>query len=332
MPDNYNGAARWLALDGKGRPSAVFLSSAFGNRAVVVTYDGSSWKILGKPGFESEAPIMSAAIAVDPSSGTPYVALLGDKQEIWTLENGSWKALPSLDRPASRANVVVHDGAPYTLVKGGFSPYAGFEYELMRYDAASKSWKPCGGKLHMEYAALDMDLAISPTGTPFVVVQRHVNTLVMTLHQGAWVVVGDRDFPKANGFSIAVDPISDRPIIAFAEYESKNVTAMAFSGTTWTPLGGSGAVSEGTKAVFPQLALSPKGIPMVAYGSGAGSGGYVKAWAHGDWKPVGGEVSYYGLDEGMVENSIGLAIDLEGEPFVAYNGWAKGSINVARLA
>merc|ERR1711937_773313 len=111
-----------------------------------------------------------------------------------------------------------------------------------------------------------MDLAISPSGTPFVAIQLdgddfRMDLIVMTLRQGAWVVVGQGVLAKANGFSIAVDPTSEIPIIAFDEFESKQITVMAFDGTSWTALGGSGAVSEGFQAVYPMLSLSPKGTP-----------------------------------------------------------------------
>jgi len=58
------------------------------------------------------------------------------------------------------------------------------------------------------------------------------------------------------------------------------------------------------------LFVSPKGTPMVAYGNRSSVGGHFKAWAHGEWKLVGGELAYYSSDD---RNSMGFAIDSEGE-------------------
>jgi hypothetical protein len=113
-----------------------------------------------------------------------------------------------------------------------------------------------------------------------------------------------------------------------------------WDGNTWGEVGAGSASGGGVSGlpgnvVFMTLAVSPAGVPYVAWTNNAPSGLYVKRWDGSAWVAAGtGAASGYGLNDGSGtgQNPV-MAFDAAGLPYVAYAFSQYGSyrIHIQRL-
>jgi len=83
-----------FALDSKGTPYVAYQDAFFNNKVMARKFDGANWVNMGDPVF-SLSSNDNVSLAVEPSSGTPYVAFhnksnFGDKADVKKIVSGKW--------------------------------------------------------------------------------------------------------------------------------------------------------------------------------------------------------------------------------------------------
>ena len=133
-----------------------------------------------------------------------------------------------------------------------------------------------------------------------------------------WQAVGNAGFTSSyvDDPSLAFDPVSGDPFIAFRDVGSSNkATVMKFNGSSWEVVGSAG-FSAGS-ALYTSLSFDPlNGIPYVAYRDGGNSSkATVMKYDGSSWVTVGSS----GFSAGEA-GDISFAFDpVNGAPFIAYS-------------
>ena len=92
----------------------------------------------------------------------------------------------------------------------------------------------------------------------------------MKYTSGSWQVVGSADFAVGNLFSLAIDPTTGTPYVAYQDGSNQHpckATVMKYASGSWQMVGPEG-FSAGAVG-YPSLAISSSGTPFVAYQDGA---------------------------------------------------------------
>ncbi len=259
--------------------SAVYLGFAdLSGKAVVEEYTGTSWTTVGSPDF-SAGPAQKLSLAVDPSSGTPYLAYEDLNTALGYLYEdigGTWTELGGAAFTAAGAgfpSVQVANGTPYVA----FEDYSDGTYAtVMAYKTGS--WVTVGGE------------GFTTVVSPFTSLSIYNNSLYVAYEYGtgggagvmecsgcvtaagSWAAVGTPEFytNDATQLSLCVDSTTGHPYLAFEDYShGEQAVVMEYTGSAW--------VTVGNMDFSPGLADAPSlqvynGIPYVAYGDGNDAG------------------------------------------------------------
>ena len=186
------------------QPYVVYPDGGNSTKATVMTFNGTAWVNVGKPGF-SDGVANYTSIAFNPANNQPYVVYSGGNAD-------------SVNR--SKATVMTFNGTAWVnLGNPGFS--AGVAYYT------SIAFNPANNQPYVVYK----DFGNSTKAT------------VMTFNGTAWVNVGKPGFSTgyADYTSIAFNPANNQPYVVYSDYQdggySSKATVMTFNGTAWVNVG-----------------------------------------------------------------------------------------------
>ena len=264
--------------------------------------------------LDESTPAKEVTITLTADGGTITV---DETETIFTyIATIGWQTVGTAGFSANRASdpflAIDKDGVPYVAYQDAGN---GYKATVMKF--VNGTWTLVG-------TALDQgtpSLAIDKDGVPYVAYQDVGNGKKATVKKfvnNTWTVVGTAGF-STGGVS---DPslVIDRAGVPYVAYsDNKKATVMKFDSGTWTVVGK--AIDQGT----PSLAIN--GVPYVAYADYAnGSKASVKKFVSGAWTLVG--TANFSAAEAF---SPLLALDKDGDPYVAYADGHNGPATVMKL-
>jgi hypothetical protein len=316
---------------------ALSLTVAACNNAAVTggsIWDSSAstarWSIVGSPGF-SASNVNYTSMAVDPTSGTPFVAFedgaFGAHTTVMKYANGAWTYVgtPGFSSNATQYITIAFDsnGTPYVA---HWNAISGGQVEVMVYTVAT-GWQLLGAPLFAG-TAWEVAFAINKNNIPYVAFRDTSNTLFVMSYTGSWNPVGAPVSGTASNISLAFDG-AGQPWVAFADGPAGNkATVMSFSGV-WNLVGSvigsasTGAVAWTSLAIDSRIA-SP--VPYLAVmDTGYAGLTTVKKYltSTGTWVNVGNP----GFSAAQ-PYSGSMVLSAGGIPYVAYQDGPSGGATV----
>ena len=244
-----------------------------GQKATVMTFDGSAWETLGAAGFSDNAT-QSMTVTVDTVTGLPYVVFQANCSECLINFHGSvmgyngtgWYYLGDPGFTTSQTyflSLAVRDNHEYLVVTPN-SAYFGHP-SLQLYDSGSKEWSAMG-----ETFLDDFDLAY-PDGVDLVATDdtlylafrttdKRINVVSQTLAPNAIETVGDTGFSTPSQSAADLVVSGNTLYVAYSEDVTANVVVMMYNGSSWQVLG-----DTGKAALYRPTLLIYKETPYVAF-------------------------------------------------------------------
>lgn len=236
------------------------------------------------------------------------------------------------------------DGAPVVAFREPSTPGGAGDILVRRWNGTS--WVTLGSPLSAhpsdaESPSLIVDAKGGVTvawseGSP-----REVH--VWRFREDAWTPLGAAlsanpgMFTHAELPSLAVGP-GDELVVCWQEVPEgstiPSIHVRGFDGAEWQPLGPPvDRLSGDTRAIWPEIAISPTGEPHLVWVENAASGRgevYVARWSGTAWEDIGGPLSASSTGEGPALPAI--AFDLSGAPIVAFgdNDGGGGDVYLRR--
>lgn len=244
-----------------------------GQKATVMTFDGTAWETLGGAGFSDNAT-QSVTITVDTVTGLPYVAFQENCSECLINFHGSvmgyngtgWYYLGDPGFTISQTyflSLTVRDSHEYLVVTPN-SAYFGHP-SLQLYDSGSKEWAAMGetylDDFDLAYPdAVDLALADNTLYLAFRTTDKRINVISQTLAPNAIEGVGDTGFstPSQSGADLVAS--GNSLYVAYSEDVTADVVVMAHTGASWQPLG-----DTGKTALYRPSLLMYKDTPYVTF-------------------------------------------------------------------
>jgi hypothetical protein len=210
-------------------------------------------------------------------------------------------------------------GQPYVA----FNDQGTLALHVMKFDGSA--WADAG-QISSSVIGAWVSLGIDAAGTPSLGFQHYNGMLidkasVMHYNGTSWEFTGSSLFSAGNAYhtSLALNS-GGTPYIVYQDAAYNNHgTAMKFDGSGWVNVGNPGFTSSFARN--PVISISPSDIPYVAFGSIFGGNlgkATVMKFNGTGWELVGEE----GFSAGIMD-SISLAFDQEGKPWVAYSDGAN---------
>ena len=237
-----------VAIDTLGYTYVAYTDVANGNKATVMTYNGTAWAAVGSAGF---TPASAAFPAMVIKGNTPHVVFSDAASSIRVMSyNGSnWVDEGNPDfggNPQSLAIAVDNSGSLY--VTGAITSSSGFVYA---YKLEGNTWTELGSGALSSGAGQAPQIATDASNTPYVAYIDGANggkATLMKLSGANWQAVGSAGFTpgKAYDVSLAIGP-GNAPYVGFADYtDSNKVTLMTYGGTAAVE-----AVNENIISLYP---------------------------------------------------------------------------------
>lgn len=186
-------------------------------------------------------------------------------------------------------------------------------------------WNIVGDPGFSPYKAFDNQIALGPTGIPYVAFLNVIGTSaagtsVMKFDGTSWVPVGPKISGYTNNPSITISA-DGTPYITCAEDFTNYVKTFRFDGTSWVQVGPS--FSPPVSFEYPRIKMGKSDTPFVAMASIAGSGGgpvTVIKYDGISWHTVDSA----GIGPGNSRYWASFAIDSFGIPYVAFDDTDNG--------
>jgi hypothetical protein len=282
----------------------------------------AKWSIVGNPGF-SASNVNYTSMAVDPTSGAPYVAFedgaFGAKTTVMKYANGAWTYVgtPGFSATSAQNVQMAFDsaGVPYVAYWDANFPN---NVNVMVYTPAT-GWQLLGGAMVYGPATIwEVVFAINKNNVPYVAFRDNTSTVRVMNYTGAWSPVGTPVSSNASNISLAFDGMG-QPWVSFADgFAGNNATVMSFNGV-WTLVGPViGSASAGAVG-WTSLAIDSRNTTPTPYlavmDTGYASRTTVKKFLSGTstWVNVGNP----GFSAAQ-PYSGSLVLSAGGIPFVAY--------------
>jgi hypothetical protein len=283
------------------------------------------WRHVGIAGF-SAGVVDRPTLALD-SNDVPYVAYRDSgnarKATVMKFDGTSWEIVGSAGFSADQARYVS------IAVDNLNIPYVAYEdygnsgkATVMKFEGSG--WVPVGSAGFSPDNASEVSLVIDRSHKPYVLyeysdpVSDENNLAVMRYDGGNWDYVGAADFTEGEAYdsSLALDG-NGTPYVAFLDVANADkATVMKFDGNSWVTVGSAG-FSENFVGEYTDIAIDGNGTPYLVYEDGDDRKATVMKFDGSSWVIVG--TPGFSAGEAHVPS---IAIDSEGNPFVAYGDYA----------
>lgn len=325
-PDNNlnNYAGFIFAISPDGTPYIAGRDINNGNKTTVLQWTGSKWEPLGQPDiYTGEAIPQSLAISPD---GKPYLAFQdiskGRKTTVIMWNGYIWEVLGGAGISGGevyhQSLVISPDGTPFMA----YCDLAnGEKTTVLKYTC--NSWEALGGGGISAASARYQSLAVSPDGIPYVAYKDNSiggKTTVLKWTGSSWLALGGEGISReSHQQQIAISP-NGTPYVLFADgfIDGGRATVLKWTGSNWESLGDLGLSTGEVRT--PNLALSPEGIPYVAYHDvSLGGRTSVLKWNGSSWETF--EKKGFSAGESWYQR---LILSPDGTPYVAYLDYTNG--------
>jgi len=333
-----------------GNPYVVYQGNVNdGYRVLSTEYSGFSWQPFAEGSISTvhrdgaTYHVPQAAVAPDGTlyasyveNGELIVKRFADPESIAPSE--SWQELPALGpMRATRPDIAVgSDGMPIVMIGGGVL--------LTKFNGVS--WQSVVPTPPISSAYSRYYLRLASDDTPFVLYAEGLQQgklTMLTFDGSQWQQVGEPRFssPTSDNAAFQLGP-DDTPYVAYVDRNQGNrVTVMKYDGANWRTMGQPAfsvpATVGGQQYMYTpylSLAISPDGVPYVAYRERTGSGEPGKTWVkrfNGSvWQDVG--MPLYSYWDG---SGLSLAFSPDGTLHLAFADTARGGyhgdLSVMRL-
>jgi len=317
-----------LAMDAAGDPVVAYRDNANGKRTTVQRWNGIDWNVVGVAGFSPDSA-NHQDVAVD-ANGNPVVIYkeIGlthfNHATVQRWDGMSWAFVGA--RAFSEhwaSNLRIAFGPAEEPIVAYLDDSSG-AYRVKVQKWSGSDWQQYGAGDGSEGSA-SVGLAISPSGDPlvgFTNLSYGRRTTVQQWSGGTWVVLGELGFSvegtiaEAKKVGLVLDP-SAKPVVAYSDAAHSNkLTVQRWNGTSWQRIGPVGFAQGGGSSC---LTIDPSGRLLIAHQDGPYGKATVRRWNGTAWDPIGpaqfSPMQAYDLD---------LAVDLDGDPTVAYRDRANG--------
>lgn len=219
-----------LAIDpATDQPYVAYSDTTENGQLTVKRFDGTNWMTVGKAGFSDSWPAYTS-LAFDPASGQPYVAY------------------GSGGNPGGKLSVKRFDGAAWVQVGEAVGTYGALGGKL--------AFEPVTNRPVVAYADATYD------GLMATVIRwdgrNWVQVGPLAGHMQSHMVLSEGQI------SLAFDPASGQPYVAYQDADGDKATVKRFDGTNWVavgPIGFSGSVVDDISLAFDPVSHQP----VVAY-------------------------------------------------------------------
>ncbi|MFC1611425.1 hypothetical protein ACFL6C_10730 [Myxococcota bacterium] len=291
-----------VAVGISDEPFVAWTSDLTGNDEIYLTrFDGTLWTELGGsgtgPGLSNTPGTSTAPVVVANAAGQPIVAWEDDSHgncEIYVrfFDGAGWQELGGGSATAGGISNTLADSKSPTMTPGSAGrPILAWaesgEIYLLHWDGAA--WQEVGpNSASAGGVSNDASFSVSPTvaldgqGRPVLAWAGGNSEILVRRYDGvAWQEVGpgsasSTGISGTSGVSIqpsiAIDPVTDEPIVAWQDRTDGNdqIYVRGFDGTTWQELGvesasGGGISNTAVHSKEPTITIDPTGRPVVVW-------------------------------------------------------------------
>jgi hypothetical protein len=283
----------YVAVDNASKAYFGTSQASYNSGALIYTYSSNTWSLLGVKDATDGQRGRQLSMDIAPN-GTPYIAEIIADNAVGSLAvrkfNGvKWDSVGITNfQYAFNINFSNSASSPKIKISSNGTPYIGYTYGFTSFTADVRKFN----------------------GT-------------------AWVKLTNTVSPIATGVSskIDLDFLPNDTLIAMVLSPNLEPSVYKFNGTTWAALSGTINLPINTSTGSQDLAVSPTGIPYIAYVRAGAStstltGLHVKKYIGGTWQTVGTGTVAVGA-----ATDVTLKFDASGTPFVAFqcdNGLPSG--------
>jgi len=269
-----------ITFDTGGMPYVVYgdysADDGYSSKATVMKYNGSSWQVVGTPGF-SASQVAYVSIIIDRND-TPYVAYedegIGGPASVMKFNGSNWVTVGGSSISAGEAGYVSmaidSNDTPYIAYQDYSTPYYGVT--VKKYNGSS--WVTVGISGFSVEEAFCPSIALDNNGTPYVVYSDYSYDdsfsqapTVMKYSGGSWVNVGIPGFSGNWSYftSIALDN-NNTPYVIYLDGHDERTTVKKYNGSNWVAVG---HTEFSVVAVsYPDIAIVNR-VPYVVYSDSA---------------------------------------------------------------
>ena len=252
-----------IAAD-KGVVYAAFSDGTASDKLTVMKNDGSGWKTVGSAGFSTGSVTTSyLSVAVDGSSGTPYVAFddSGANLRVMKFSNNAWVDVGTLATisPYGKVYLILSSGTPYLA----FNDSNGFN--LMSFNT---TWADVGAPISSSYSYTPFTVF---NGVPYIAINDDTNDRISLMkYASGWSEVAHSDAGITIGEDWDPTLIGDNGVLYlfFLRSSPQDVVVLKWDGTVGsnlTSVGTLGSIWGGTTYVEYVSGTVYNGVPYVAY-------------------------------------------------------------------
>ncbi len=236
---NVNYLYTTLAFSNTGEPYVAFRDNTNSNKATVMKFDGSSWVVVGQPGFTAGG---AAYTTIKFSgNGTPYLGYVDDfnsnKASVMKFDGTAWV---NVGTPAFSTGIISWLTFEFS---NSDEPFVGFwdntyggKATVMKFDGTN--WVNVGQPGFSAGEARDNSLAFNTTGEPYLAYSDYANSYkasVMKFDGSTWVNVGPAGFTSTTAGFTKIVFNNGVPYVAYSA--NANASVMKFDGTSWIDVG-----------------------------------------------------------------------------------------------
>lgn len=199
-----------LDFDPAGVPYVAFSDEAYSNSASIMKFDGSAWAPILDPGLGYSAG-WPVSFACSPA-GEPCFFTNDLDGSVLMFDGTDWNYVGHpgfpLDYPFFASMAFAPNGDIYVAYCGVLEGFSGFA-TVMKFDGVQ--WDLVGEREISQRQSQYIDLAFSPSGTPFIAykdVYYYNHATVMAFNGTQWIAVGNPGFSGGiiYGPDLAFDP------------------------------------------------------------------------------------------------------------------------------
>lgn len=299
-----SGSSNYAVLEANaaGTPYVLFNDSQYGDKATVMSWDGTNWNAVGPRGFTNAAVVQNGDLTFD-ANGNVWAVTVGDLNtednlEVWKFDGSSWTDVgPTVARAYITPQIEYVNGDIYLALGEELNFFQGDSgISLRKYDGGA--WSVIGTP-HLETGFGWPGGIAFNNGEPYVSYLIYNGTTsgqanVKKFDGTSWVQVGAQNFNTASGggtawFQDIEFSASGTLHMAYYDASGNNgLNVMKFDGSSWVQVG----ATNFAESFWSGLEFDGD-TPYVGFeniGSSEGRGASVMTFDGSSWQYVGDEV------------------------------------------